>query len=63
MSTAQQFIDAETALRTRAQAVIPGGMYGRQDVQHLGARVSYQIARNPLFRPLIRHVSKNQRRG
>jgi phytoene dehydrogenase-like protein len=27
----------------------------------LGARVSYQIARNPLFRPLTRHLSKNQR--
>jgi len=27
----------------------------------LGSRVSYQIARNPLFRPLTRYLSKNQR--
>src|SRR6185437_13070585 len=27
----------------------------------LRSRVSYQIARNPLFRPLTRYLSKNQR--
>jgi glutamate-1-semialdehyde 2,1-aminomutase len=33
MSELQQFNDVESALRKRADAVIPGGMYGHQDVR------------------------------